>query len=62
MDLILHYGVRIIQRREREVYRVSAETQKPKEKLHMITNESRCNKDHLDKNVNIFLKLEIVKY
>ena len=49
-------------RGERKVYRVRAETQKPKEQLHMITNESRCNKAQLDKNANIFLKLEIIKY
>ena len=46
--LILLYGVRIIYRREREVYRVRTKTHKSKEQLCMITNESRNNKAQLD--------------
>ena len=56
--LILLYGVRIIHRREREIYRVRAETHKSKEQLDMITNESRYNKAQLDQNVNANTFLE----
>lgn len=57
----MHYGIRIVQRREWGLLGWG-ETQKLKKQVHMVTNKSRCNKNQLDKEAIFFCKLEIIKY